>query len=125
MKSQRPYLIKALIDWIVDNNCTPHIAVAVDVQGVQVPSDYVDDGKIVLNISANSVRNFEIVDEVMSFDSRFNGSSFRVVVPTGAVVAIFAKESARGMAFEVETTDGFKIQAEDSPLRGPSLKIVK
>lgn len=124
MKSQRPYLIKALIDWIVDNNCTPYIAVAADVEGVQVPPDYVDGGKIVLNISANSIRNFEIVDEIMSFDSRFSGSSFRVVVPTGSVVAVFAKESARGMAFEVEREAEVKIQSDDSPSSGPSLKIV-
>jgi stringent starvation protein B len=123
VKSPRPYLIKALIDWIVDNNCTPYVAVAADVDGVQVPPDYVDGGKIVLNISANAIRNFEIVDEVMLFDSRFSGSPFRVVVPTGAVVAVFAKESARGMAFEVERKD--EVKGDDSPSNGPSLKIVK
>ena len=104
MNSSRPYLINALIDWIADNDCTPFVIVAADVDGVEVPSEYVEANRIVLNISRRAVRNFGIADGAMTFDSRFGGRPFRVVAPLAAVVAVYAKETGQGMAFEVETT---------------------
>ena len=122
MNSSRPYLINALVDWIVDNHCTPYIVVSAEVDGVEVPHEHVSEGKIVLNISANSIRNFDITDEVMTFDSRFGGVPLRVVVPTGAVVAVYAKESGEGMAFEVESN----LAQNEPSLKGrPTLKVIR
>ena len=104
MNSSRPYLINALIDWIADNDCTPFVVVATGVDGVEVPREYVEQNRIVLNISPRAVRNFDMADGAMTFDSRFGGRPFRVVAPLSAVVAIYAKETGQGMAFEVGAT---------------------
>src|SRR5262245_12475542 len=105
MFSNRPYLLRALLEWINDNRCTPYIVVAADVPGVDVPRDYVKDGKIVLNVSSVAVRGFSIDRHRVSFDGRFAGKSFHVTAPTGAIVAIYAKETGQGMFFDVEATD--------------------
>jgi stringent starvation protein B len=105
MFSNRPYLLRALLEWINDNRCTPYIVVAADVPGVEVPRDYVKDGKIVLNVSSVAVRGFSIDRHRVSFDGRFAGKSFHVTAPTGAIVAIYAKETGQGMFFDVEATE--------------------
>ena len=103
MTSSRPYLIRALLEWIGDNDGTPYLLVAADVDGVAVPPEHVKDGRIVLNVSATATRNFRLGDDAVEFDSRFNGKPFHVVAPLGAVAAVYAKESGEGMAFEVES----------------------
>ena len=127
MNSSKPYLINALIDWIADNDCTPFVIVAADVEGVQVPAEHVDGNRIVLNISARAVRNFDIADGAMCFDSRFGGRPFRVVAPLAAVVAVYAKETGQGMAFEIETTAS-PPTSSDAPQQGaqtrPTLTVV-
>ena len=105
MTSNRPYLLRALLEWINDNRCTPYLVVAADVPGVEVPRDYVKDGRIVLNVSSIAVRDLTIDKHRLMFDGRFAGRSFRVTAPTGAVVAIYAKETGQGMFFDVEPTD--------------------
>jgi stringent starvation protein B len=105
MTSNRPYLLRALLEWITDNRCTPYVVVAADVDGVEVPRDYVRDGKIVLNVSPVAVRGFNIDRHRLSFDGRFAGRSFHVTAPTGAIVAIYAKETGQGMFFDVEATE--------------------
>ena len=105
MSSNRPYLLRALLEWIVDNRYTPYLVVAADIPGVDVPRDYVRDGRIVLNVSAVAVRNLVIDRHHLTFDGRFSGRAHRVVAPVGAVVAIYAKETGQGMFFEVETTE--------------------
>jgi stringent starvation protein B len=102
MTSSRPYLIRAIQEWIVDNDLTPHIVVKADTEGVRVPPEYVEDGQISLNISATAVRGFTMDNDWIVFDARFGGKSFQVSVPTGAVVAIFAKENGAGMSFSEE-----------------------
>ena len=104
MKSNRPYLLRALFDWIIDNDCTPYVIVNTEVANVQVPSDYVEDNRIVLNISPVAVRGLDISDEALSFDGRFGGRPMQVTVPVGAIVAIYAKENGQGMAFETEAS---------------------
>lgn len=103
MTSARPYLIRALIDWVVDNECTPHVAVDCSVPGVEAPLDYAVDGKLVLNLSGTATRNLDIGNDVLSVDCRFGGRPFHVQAPVGAVIAVYARESGMGMAFEVET----------------------
>ena len=99
MHSPRPYLIRALIDWIVDNDWTPHLLIAADVEGVVVPRDHVREDRIVLNVSARAVRDFACGDAAVSFDSRFGGRAFHVVLPLEAVLAVYARESGAGLAF--------------------------
>ena len=127
MNSSRPYLINALIDWIADNDCTPFVVVAADVDGVEVPREYVEDDRIVLNISPRAVRNFGMEDGAMTFDSRFGGRPFRVVAPLSAVVAVYAKETGQGMAFEVGGTSLAPAGADASRQgnqTGPTLTVV-
>lgn len=102
MTSSRPYLIRAIHEWIVDNGMTPHIVVLAESEGVQVPPEYVKDGQISLNISAAAVHGLSMDNDWISFDARFGGKSFRVSVPTGAVLAIFARENGAGMSFGEE-----------------------
>lgn len=106
MRSPRSYLIRALIDWIVDNDWTPHLLIAADVEGVVVPRDHVREGRIVLNVSARAVRNFVCADAAVSFDSRFGGRAFHVVLPPEAVLAVYARESGAGLAFHGSNVSG-------------------
>ena len=127
MNSSRPYLVNALLDWIADNDCTPFVVVAADVDGVKVPAEYVEGNRIVLNISPRAVRNFGIADETMTFDSRFGGRPFRVVAPLAAVVAVYAKETGQGMAFEVGTTASQPATSytESGDATRPTLTVVR
>lgn len=104
-KSKRPYLLRALFDWIVDSGLTPYILVAAESPDVRVPEQHVRDGKIVLNISPNAVRDLTLADELVSFDGRFSGTPFWVEVPVAQVQAIYAKETGEGMMFEPDAED--------------------
>lgn len=132
MNSNRPYLLRALYEWIVDNNCTPHILVAAEYPGARVPAGYAKDGQIVLNISPSAVRYLEMGNEVLTFEGRFGGVAQSLYVPVAAVQAIYARENGEGMAFEVEEPeqgpdDGGVSAGDQSPRPSgrPSLKVVK
>ena len=101
MNSNRPYLLRALYEWIVDNECTPYLLVECNVPGVVVPNEHIQEGKIVLNISPMAVRQLSMGNEFIEFDGRFSGRSMWISVPVGAVLAIYAKENNAGMGFEV------------------------
>jgi stringent starvation protein B len=128
MISRTPYLLRAMYEWIVDSGGTPYLLVDADAPLVVVPRDYVDDGKIVLNISAAAVRGLEIGADAVSFDSRFGGKPFTVSLPIHAIRAIYSKESSEGMMFEPETdadqADETGDDPDDSPPAG-HLKVVK
>lgn len=102
MTSTRPYLIRAFYDWIVDNDCTPHIVVNAEFLGTEVPREYIDSGQIVLNIAMSAVQALELSNETISFQARFGGIARSVNIPTNAVMAIYAKENGRGMVFTEE-----------------------
>lgn len=126
MSPSRPYLVRAIHDWIVDNELTPQLVVNAGADGVRVPSGFVQDGKIVLNISSKAVRNLQIGNEWIEFGARFGGAPFEVALPTSAVLAVYAKETGVGMAFHEETTDGQPPPDPpgDKPPR-PPLRVVK
>lgn len=105
MTSNRPYLLRALFDWICDNGATPYLLVDATVDGVQVPLEHVEDGRIVLNIAPSAVRALMIGDDVLSFDARFSGREMALAMPIGAVRAIFARETQEGMTFPPESVD--------------------
>lgn len=106
MTSHRPYLIRALNEWILENNCTPYILVNAFETGVLVPQNFVKDGQIVLNISPVAVQGLVITNEGIEFNGRFSGIPTRVYVPTAAILGIYAKENGQGMIFDVETNNG-------------------
>lgn len=102
MKSRRPYLLRAIHEWICDSDCTPHVVVDAGMPGVDVPRQYVRDGKIVLNVSWNATAQLKIGNDELSFSGRFGGSSMLVRIPVDAVLAIYARETGQGMIFADE-----------------------
>lgn len=102
MTPRRPYLLRAVNDWLLDNGLTPHLIVDATVVGVVVPMEFVRDGQIVLNIAPRSVGNLELGDDEIRFNARFGGVPRRVEIPLAAVLAIYARENGAGMAFEPE-----------------------
>jgi stringent starvation protein B len=130
-----------MLDWIVDCGWTPHLIVDATVEGVEVPRQFVKEGRIVLNISASATQNFSIGADTVEFNARFSGVSHRIRVPCDAVMGIYARETGQGMVFTDEppspppedTTPGGGDErppggdAPRPPRKGgrPSLKVVK
>ncbi|WP_427980034.1 ClpXP protease specificity-enhancing factor [Agarivorans sp.] len=102
MTPNRPYMVRAFFDWLLDNELTPHLVVDATRTNVSVPSQFVNDGQIVLNISPTAVAGFNMDLEHISFNARFGGKPFQVYVPMAAVLAIYARENGAGTAFEPE-----------------------
>ena len=100
--STRPYLIRALHDWCTDNGFTPYVAVFVDSQ-VQVPTEYVKNNEIVLNVGFEATSSLKLGNEAIEFKARFGGASREIVVPVDHVIAIYARENGQGMAFPMPT----------------------
>jgi stringent starvation protein B len=98
--STKPYLIRAIYDWCTDAGFTPYIAVAVD-DSVRVPAEFVNNGEIVLNVSALATSRLLIDNDAISFQARFGGVPRDVYVPMARVIAVYARENGQGMAFEV------------------------
>ena len=135
-RSRRSYLIRAIHDWAVDHGYTPHMLVAADFPGVSVPREHVQEGRITLNISPMAVQNLNLESDPIWFSARFSGRAFEVMVPPGAVLAVFARENGEGIVFgEVESpptgteTDAAAKPADtpEKPKPGgrPHLRIVK
>ena len=100
MKSTKPYLIRAIHEWCADQGFTPYLAVKVDAT-TRVPREFVKDGEIVLNVGVEATHQLSMGNEEITFQARFGGKSFPVVVPIERVAAIYARENGEGMAFEV------------------------
>lgn len=128
MTSSRPYIMRALYEWIVDNDCTPYVLVDASVPDVLVPQQFVKDDQIVLNISPGAVMDLNISNEAVGFNGRFGGVATDVFVPIAAVVGIYARENGQGMVFDpeeqVEPPDDTPPEP-DKPEGRPALKIVK
>lgn len=139
MNSSRPYLIRALYEWIVENDCTPHLLVDADYPGARVPPGYAKDGQVVLNVSPSAVRHLHMDNEAVSFEGRFAGVPQSLFIPAAAVLAVYARENGQGMVFDLEspTQDDDVDSAVDGDDQGPpssepprpsgrpSLKVVK
>ena len=122
MTSSKPYLVRAFHEWIVDNNLTPYVLVNASIHGVQVPPQFVKDGKIVLNISEQAVDNLYLSNEWVNFEAQFSGIKQQIRLPISSIQAIYASENGRGMFFEE--------QEEPPPPptelhKKPNLKIVE
>ena len=103
--STKPYMIRAIHEWCVDNQLTPHLLVEVNPQ-TRVPMAYVKDGEIVLNLNYSATKDLQFTNEAVSFSARFSGVSNNLYVPIGAVKGIFARENGQGMFFEVQADEG-------------------
>lgn len=126
ISSKRPYLIRALYEWLIDNGLTPHLWVNVSQDDrVQVPMEFVKEGRIVLNIGLTAVRSLELGNDLISFNARFGGKPMDVFIPPSAVLGIYARENGDGMRFPEEKTPDSDKEPPTPPKDRPSLKIVK
>jgi len=100
MTSTRPYLVRALYEWIIDNQCTPYLLVNALDPGTRVPQEYVKDGQIILNLAPGAIRGLVMDNERIEFSARFGGVARSLHVPLTAVMAIYAKENGKGMFFD-------------------------
>lgn len=145
MTSQRPYLLRALYEWVVDNGMTPHVLVNATVPGVRVPSHTVKDGQVVLNIADRAVGHLQLGNDAITFSARFGGVSQSVRIPLEAVIAVYARETGQGMALPMDQHPAVETAAEailedvsetaasveetpktpEPPKRGNHLRVVK
>ncbi|GHC32350.1 stringent starvation protein B [Kushneria pakistanensis] len=102
MHSSRPYLIRALYQWLLDNDCTPYVVVDAERTGVVVPEQFVQNGQIVLNIGPGAVRELFMENDMVAFNARFGGQPMTVELPIDAIIAIYARENGVGMVFGQE-----------------------
>lgn len=125
-KSKRPYLIRAMHEWMGDNGHTPHLVVDTTHADVNVPPAHVKDDKIILNVSDSAAQNLKMTNSAVSFRARFSGEPFEVWVPIASVMGIYAKETGQGMIFShgTEPPDGPQVVATPPGSRS-HLKIVK
>ncbi|AMN46135.1 hypothetical protein ACG33_03215 [Steroidobacter denitrificans] len=142
--SRRPYLLRAMHEWISDSQQTPHIVVDASAPGVEVPHQYVQGGKIILNVSMNATSSLNLGNEFVLFRARFGGVTHDISVPVGAVLGIYARETGQGMIFSdidapppqptapsesPSTSPGTlsaNVRSGDAPKRTrPTLKVVK
>jgi len=115
--STRPYLIRALHDWCTDNGFTPYIAVFVDAR-VQVPTEYVKNNEIVLNVGFEATSSLKLGNETIEFKARFGGTSREIIVPVDHVIAIYARENGQGMAFPMPAAPGAEVGPSDASQQG-------
>ena len=133
MTSSRPYMMRALYEWILDNDCTPYVLINAMADFVEVPQQYVKNGQIVLNVSPSAVINFLISDEALQFNGRFGGMPMDIYAPMSAVMGIYARENGQGMIFDSDDTGTDpeppkpKLAQKEPPVKAerPSLKVVK
>ncbi len=135
MNSNRPYLIRALYEWIAENDCTPHLLVNAEYPGIKVPPGYANDGQVVLNVSASAVRHLQLGNDAVSFEGRFGGVPQSLYIPAAAVLAIYARENGQGMVFDLDAPGADDDAGPDDagptgtepprPSGRPSLKVVK
>ena len=102
MKRRRPYLLRALYEWIVDSGEVPNVLVDAEVEGVVVPQEHVRDGQIVLNLSPQAVRNLSLGNDYVMCEGRFSGRSVELILPIESVRAIYCRDSGQGLAFDDE-----------------------
>ena len=137
MTANRPYLLRAFYEWIVDNNCTPYLVVDATFTGVKVPTQFIQNGQIVLNTAPSAVGNLQLGNDAVSFNARFGGQPFALYIPVAAVLAIYARENGAGTVFTLEEeedeADIFSNSLDDDtpepeppkPKKTSHLKVVK
>lgn len=129
MTPLKPYLVRALHEWILDNGYTPYVLVDTTIDGVEVPKDYISDNKIILNTHPDAIKNWYLENDSLSFSARFSGKEENLYVPVNAVLATYAKENGKGMMFDEHFEDDLPPEPSDvtPPVnrKKPTLKVVK
>lgn len=132
MTSSKPYLLRALYEWILDNDMTPHLIVDAEAKDVVVPPQAIQDGRVVLNISPSATRDLMLENDCVSFQARFSGVSRELWVPSAAILAIYARENGQGMMFADVADEGSDDESpgpnDDKPgprPGGPKLRVIK
>ena len=124
MTSLKPYLIRSIYEWIVDNQLTPHLLVDAENSDAILPQDYIEEGKIVLNIRPEAIQGLTLGNEEIQFNARFSGNPMHIVTPTTAVLAIYAKENGKGMIFDPEEYNDAPPPPEKKHTK-PKLRVIK
>lgn len=132
MTPMKPYLIRAIYDWILDNDCTPYLLVDAENPEAIIPTAFVQEGRIVLNLRPQAVQNLALGNDDIRFNARFGGKPMQVAVPMSAVMALYAQENGRGMVFEPDSdTDEASLDSPEpdpptpAPKKKPVLRVVK
>ncbi len=128
MTPSRPYLLRGIYEWLVDNDQTPYLLVDAEAKDVQVPVEHVQDGKIILNISPTATRDLQLGTENVTFSARFGGKPMLVNVPISSALALYSKENGRGMMFPEEQSMDDPEPPEpnqSTPPHKPFLTLVK
>ena len=125
MTPSQPYLVRAIYEWIVDNDLTPYVLVNAENDIAQLPRQYVENGKIVLNLGPVAVNNLEMANDYIAFNARFGGKAMDVSFPITAVLAIYAKENGQGMVFNESDDETPPPGSEPDTSGRPKLKLVK
>jgi len=121
MTSSRPYLLRAIYDWLVDNELTAYLLVDAQAQDVMVPTEHVQDGKIILNISPSAVQELSLENDSVSFSTRFSGQAMHIYIPMPAVMALYSKENGKGMMFP-EEEDSEASDSDENLSQNPELE---
>ncbi len=128
MTSLKPYLIRSIYEWIIDNHLTPHLLVDAAHEDAILPEAFVEDGKIVLNLRPEAIRDLLLGNEEIQFNARFSGEPMQIVAPLSSILAIYAKENGKGMIFDDdEYNDDTPPEPPEKKARPnkPQLKVVK
>lgn len=129
MTSSQPYLIRGIYDWVIDNGFTPYLLVNAENDYAMIPRDFVEDGKIVLNINPSAISDLQLGNDYIMFNARFSGKAMEVSVPVAAVLAIYARENGQGMMFDENNINQPPTPPENTPPpekpKKPQLKVVK
>ena len=127
MNSSKPYLLRALYEWILDNDTTPYILVDISNDDVAVPPGIANDGKVVLNLAPQAIQNLDMSNDHVSFSARFNGVAEDIFCPMSSLLAIYARENGEGMMFPPEDSDeSDDSENPDAPKqKPPTLKVIK
>jgi stringent starvation protein B len=125
MTPRQPYLVRAIYEWIVDNALTPYVLVNAEHDATHVPRQYVENGKIVLNLGPVAVNDLDMANDYITFNARFGGKAMDVSFPVVSVLAIYAKENGQGMVFNESEGENPPPEPEPDKPGRPSLKLVK
>jgi len=129
MTPLKPYLVRALHEWIIDNGLTPYLLVDTNYDGVEVPKSYISDDRIILNTHPDAIQDWYIGNDIISFSARFSGRQENLLIPLNAILAAYAKENGKGMMFDERFEDDMPPEpsgpAPTTKHEKPVLKIVK
>lgn len=133
MTPLKPFLLRALYEWIIENGLTPYILVNAEMEQVEVPPQFITDGKIILNVHPDAIQGWDLDREFLSFSARFSGQLNSILIPVAAILAVYAKENGKGMMFDEDLDSGMNPDPIDPAPKPPSknkkkkpaLKVVK